>query len=156
MGRPLHEDFYFMYKPLAPKAPNFVELAMELGARPDQLCHQKGDKLPADLKSITIFVGKDRVLIKVVWAQLPLKESDRVRRGSQQSERDGGSHGLCQQFVLLRRCLVRHCCLIRAAAGCNSQAAEQGADGEAAGMGQHYSVCVARRSCCKGLQANRR
>jgi len=63
-ARPLHEDFYFMYKPLAPKATNFVELAMELGARPDQLCHQKGDKLPADLKSITIFVGKDRVLIK--------------------------------------------------------------------------------------------
>lgn len=66
--RPLHEDFYFMYKCLDPNATDFKALAASIGARDGQLFGQKGDN-PPDLKKITVFIGETRVLIKV-WMSL--------------------------------------------------------------------------------------
>lgn len=62
--RPLHEDFFFAYKPLCPNATDYKSLALELGQRPGQLACGSADAPKGRLKEVTIFLGKDRVLIK--------------------------------------------------------------------------------------------
>eukprot|EP00656_Telonema_subtile_P056929 TRINITY_DN9247_c0_g2_i6.p1 TRINITY_DN9247_c0_g2~~TRINITY_DN9247_c0_g2_i6.p1 ORF type:complete len:1008 (+),score=215.87 TRINITY_DN9247_c0_g2_i6:201-3224(+) len=72
--RPLHEDFFFAYKPLCPDATDYKSLAALLGQREGQLSCSSADAPKGRLKEVTIFVGKDRVLIKDDTARQMEKE----------------------------------------------------------------------------------
>eukprot|EP00658_Telonema_sp_P-2_P011550 TRINITY_DN14415_c0_g1_i6.p1 TRINITY_DN14415_c0_g1~~TRINITY_DN14415_c0_g1_i6.p1 ORF type:complete len:926 (+),score=160.55 TRINITY_DN14415_c0_g1_i6:64-2841(+) len=55
--RPLHEDFFFNYKPLCPNSTDYKSLAAELGQRPGQLCCSSGDAPAGRLKDCLLYTS---------------------------------------------------------------------------------------------------